>query len=684
VPAEPAKPVSPATARSFPAPKAAAGAAPKAPQRPPPPPIFDLPDRDDVAADEPDGGATTAPMVLGGSAAEGHTTGSTPRIGPATAGGNGHGGGGHGGNGSGDADEEARGRHFGTGTGTRTGARTGWWPPPWRPLAIAAPIAVLVLLIGAWAVDTAALSGQVVRNVEVGGTPVGGLGEESLPSVMDKLSERVAARPVTIVAGDKRYETTAGDLGLTLDEEATAKAALDAGRGELFVTRPFRWLASFVSPRTVDLRYSVKQSQVEAKMFELQGADLTAAHPPTIQLADGAFVAVPGVPGRGVDTAGVIDELPASAEASAMGPIRVRTAMVPVLPDYTDADAQALADRANQITANGLTLTAGDHSAQVDAPTLRSWIGPTTADGSLDLAIYPDAVTAALQILFADLAADAKDARFDLQNGTPVVLPSSPGVTCCGPDSPDRVWQALNGGQGQAALDVTVVQPALTTEQAQALGVTQPVGGNNAWRSGAPTTAGPGFTTYYDPGQPRVTNIHRIADIVRGTLVLPGATFSMNDTVGQRTTAKGFVEAGAIREGEHVNEVGGGVSQFATTTFNAAYFAGLDITTYQAHSEYFSRYPRGREATMGFPAPNLKFVNNTPYGILIWTSYTDTSVTVTLYSSPYITAEQSAITESSSGACTVVQTTRTRHFPDGHTENDTFKATYRPGEGQSC
>ena len=48
-------------------------------------------------------------------------------------------------------------------------------------------------------------------------------------------------------------------------------------------------------------------------------------------------------------------------------------------------------------------------------------------------------------------------------------------------------------------------------------------------------------------------------------------------------------------------EIGGGVSQFATTMFNAAFFAGLDIDEYQAHSEYFDRYPCGREATMGYP-----------------------------------------------------------------------------------
>jgi vancomycin resistance protein YoaR len=144
------------------------------------------------------------------------------------------------------------------------------------------------------------------------------------------------------------------------------------------------------------------------------------------------------------------------------------------------------------------------------------------------------------------------------------------------------------------------------------------------------------------------------------------------------------VEAGAIREGVHVDEVGGGVSQFATTTFNAAYFAGLDIPTYQAHTEYFSRYPRGREATMGYPNPDLRIRNNTPYGILIWTSYTASSLTVTMYSSPYATGEQTGISESSNGACQVVTTTRTRTFPDGHTENDTFRAQYRPGEGLTC
>ena len=175
-----------------------------------------------------------------------------------------------------------------------------------------------------------------------------------------------------------------------------------------------------------------------------------------------------------------------------------------------------------------------------------------------------------------------------------------------------------------------------------------------------------------------------MADLVRGAVIPPGGSFSINGHVGERTAEKGFVGAGAIRDGKHVTEIGGGVSQFATTMFNAVYFAGLQIDASQAHSEYFDRYPRGREATMGFPAPDLAFTNNTPYGIMIWTSYTDTSLTVTLYSTPHARGEQTAIVEGRSGNCAIVTTTRTITYPDGKTATDKFRATYRPGEGQRC
>jgi vancomycin resistance protein YoaR len=657
--------------------------------RTPQPKIFDLPDKERAGK----GTTGNGPLVLGGAAAaEGRTTGPNPRLaGPATTPP-----GGSSPTADGNGAEVGRGRHFAAKARGFASERD-WWVIA----AIAGPVALLVLLLGGWAVDTAALSGQVMRNVEVGGREVGGLGEASLPEVMEDLNTELASRPVVInvpaaqaevpgaAAGasapiQRTYETTAGELGLSVDAEATAEAALDAGRSDSLFARPFAWLRSFFSPREVDVRYTVSESHVLAEMLEQQGADLLVPHDATIQLAEGSWVAVAGRAGQGIDTEEIIAELPDAAAAASGATIELDVSVVPVTPRFSDEEAQALADQVNTITANGITLTAGEESRQVGAEQLRQWIAPITTESELGWTIVPETVNPAVDQLFEDMTTEPVNASFDLQDGTPVVIPSQQGVSCCADDAADRVLQALQGGQTAAELQAEVVQPAITTETAQGLKITQAVGGNHAWRDGQATTAGAGFTTYHQSGQARVTNIHRIADLVRGAIILPGESFSVNEHVGERTTDKGFVPAGAIREGQHVDEVGGGVSQFATTTFNAAYFAGLDILESQSHTEYFSRYPLGREATMGYPAPDLVIRNNTPYGVLIWTSYTDSSLTVTMYSTPYATADQTGISESANGACRTVTTTRTRTYPDGTSETDTFTSTYRPGPGQGC
>jgi len=144
------------------------------------------------------------------------------------------------------------------------------------------------------------------------------------------------------------------------------------------------------------------------------------------------------------------------------------------------------------------------------------------------------------------------------------------------------------------------------------------------------------------------------------------------------------VSAGAIRTGHFREEVGGGVSQFATTIFNAAYFAALDFDLYRSHTIYFSRYPYGREATISMPSPDLVFTNTTDYPILIWTSYTDRSITVSMYSTQHITVEEIDQRVARGRACTYVETDRQRTYPDGEVVVDTIKATYRPAEGIDC
>lgn len=148
----------------------------------------------------------------------------------------------------------------------------------------------------------------------------------------------------------------------------------------------------------------------------------------------------------------------------------------------------------------------------------------------------------------------------------------------------------------------------------------------------APVEVVGAFTTRYTPGLPRVVNIKRAAALLDGRVIAPGATFSMNRALGRRTTARGFVPAPMISGGRLVSSVGGGISQVATTLYNAAFFAGVKLVAHQAHQFYISRYPMGREATVSWGGPELIFRNDWPAAILMKLTATDSAITVRFYS----------------------------------------------------
>ena len=181
-----------------------------------------------------------------------------------------------------------------------------------------------------------------------------------------------------------------------------------------------------------------------------------------------------------------------------------------------------------------------------------------------------------------------------------------------------------------------------------------------------------------------MTNIQRFADLMQGVIIRPGETFSLNEHVGRRTTDNGFVADGAIVQGNFEPQVGGGISQYATTFFNASFFAGLEFVEYQSHSIYISRYPRGREATISWRRPDLKVRNTTDYGILVWNEYTPTSITVSFYSTKHLEVEALPLKRSSDRQCRIDITPRLITYGDGSTTEDSVFALYRPGEGLDC
>ena len=141
------------------------------------------------------------------------------------------------------------------------------------------------------------------------------------------------------------------------------------------------------------------------------------------------------------------------------------------------------------------------------------------------------------------------------------------------------------------------------------------------------------FTTQYSSGaEARTVNIHTAADLLTNSIIKAnGGSWSFNDTAGEATEDKGYQNAGAIVGGEYSDAIGGGICQVATTVFNAIYDAGYPITERHNHTLRISSYPEGRDAAIAYPYMDLVWQNDSTSDVLLVMSYTNSSVTASLW-----------------------------------------------------
>lgn len=245
------------------------------------------------------------------------------------------------------------------------------------------------------------------------------------------------------------------------------------------------------------------------------------------------------------------------------------------------------------------------------------WMVPEDVDFA-GVTISTDAVRKRIGPEFTDVEDAPVDAEFVSDGKSVTVKPARIGHGLDVEQAADALAAAVVASGDGRRVDIPIgdIQPRLTTEAAQAMGIHDQVST---------------FTTKFPAGEARVKNITRIGELVDGTTIAPGARFSVNELVGPRTEDKGFVRAPVIYDGEFSDDIGGGVSQFGTTMFNAAYFAGVPIEEFKAHSFYISRYPLGRESTLSYPHPDVAFVNDYDSTLLIKVSVGKDRITVSLY-----------------------------------------------------
>jgi vancomycin resistance protein YoaR len=531
----------------------------------------------------------------------------------------------------------------------------------------------------------------VVRGVRVAGLDVSRVSAGELREILGKRARELEARAVAARVAEKPFTLAPASIGFRVDVAKTAERALAVGRGGHVIGRMGSVYVRWFAPVEVELASA------------LDGAALARvlAHWEETAILDrpfGGAIAIDGTKvaarkprgGRRLDIANAVKAIRVALVAPAAGPLELPVIRVPApLPeDATEAPARA----ARALVSAPITLVSSEPPARVvlSPAELGSVLSTVVEPPKMELVFVPERLEKVFEGARKALEYDAVDAKFAIDaKGAITVVPSRAGLRIDLGGIGAALTSAAEKPDRTGVLPLLAEpKPYLSTEEAGTLGI-----------KGLVTS----FTTRHPCCEKRVDNIHRIADIMNGRVVRPGETVSVNAIVGPRTAKNGFVMAPTIEEGEMVDSLGGGISQFATTFFNALFHGGYEIVERQPHTYWFPRYPMGHEATLSWPKPDIIFKNDTQAGMVFVTSYTGTSVTVKIYGdnggrkvrahvsgrqnvvepaveilpNPAVPPDEEKVKEPGSVGWSVI-VSRMLTFADGTTREDRRRVTYKP------
>jgi len=218
----------------------------------------------------------------------------------------------------------------------------------------------------------------------------------------------------------------------------------------------------------------------------------------------------------------------------------------------------------------------------------------------------------------APAVTEPKNATIVRQNGAFTVTPSVIGKTV----DVEATKQALNAAFANGLKDpVTVnavvaeVKPSITTED---LSTIQDVLGTFS-------------TNFSSSGASRSKNLKVGSGKINGHVLMPGETLSGYDCMHPFTVGNGYATAAAYENGQVVDSVGGGVCQIATTIYNAALRAELEISQRQNHSMVVSYVRPSEDAAIAGTYKDVKFTNNYSTPIYVEGYTSGKTLTFTIY-----------------------------------------------------
>ena len=466
----------------------------------------------------------------------------------------------------------------------------------------------LVLIAGiAYAWDVAANQDKIPRAVSVNGVDISAMDRTAAVEKLEDELAGVETEPVSVTSGDLHTDFVPSESGLALDNQRAVDNIEEPS------LNPFTRLYSFFrSTRDIPVETNVDEAQLQPALDRVKKDLSTDPVDGMLELNNGELKVTDPKLGQTVD-AGALHNAVTDNWLDSEG---VNVAPEEVEPAINDEAIEAMrtGDAAKALD-NPITLKAKNNvSATLNKPEISQFTSIEKKDGKLKLAVD----TNRAQELLAERSEGADvpgvNAKISFNGNDKQVTPSEDGEIIDWEPTMKDFDKRVTGDDREWDATYKPDPAEFTTDDAKKATFNDTVGE---------------FTTEgYSAASGK--NIELVAQQVNGAVVNPGETFSLNGHTGPRGTAQGYVESGIIIDGHSGSAVGGGISQFATTLYNAAYFAGMEDTAHTPHSYYISRYPAGREATVYEGTIDLQFTNtfNTP--VRIETDFGGGKITVRL------------------------------------------------------
>ena len=535
----------------------------------------------------------------------------------------------------------------------------------------------LLVLFGGLYVAGYVLSGdRVPRGATVAGVKIGGLTPANARAELADAIDAQRRDSVRVQALGERGRIDPGRAGLDVD---VAGSVEQAGGGRSW--NPASIWASLTGGEDYDVVLFVDDRAMNAELHAFGRKVDRPARDGGVRFTEDQ--AVPRQPrtGQAVDRESSAPLVQDAYRDAMRDPDTPRVELPTILqePDIGTAEVSVAMDQfANPAVSGPVTIELGDEKLLLRPEDYLPALSMVVEDGDLVPRLDDEALLATVEPRMEAVSTAAQDATVELRDGRPYVVHAEKGVSFNEEEVTSGFLQVVADGAGSRTMRVSgvVAKPEFSTRDARKLEIKEVVSE---------------FTTHYPHAEYRNANLGRAAELVNGTLLKPGEEFSLNDVVGERTEENGFTEGFVIGDGVFTDDLGGEVSQVATTTFNAMFFAGLADVEHQPHSFFIDRYPVGREATVAWPSVDLRFQNDTPYGILVEAFSTPSTparsgaMTVRMWSTKYwdIKASRSDRYNETVASTRLLEGDDCVPAPgDGGFDVDVFRSFFKPGDDE--